>query len=313
MKLFIALCIVWLLPFIITSYFNQPAIDDFWNADAVATHGKWGAVALFFHTVSARYSANFIMSFCNTLPDGKVWIFKVWPVIIIFFLLCSFYFFYRSVFSKSVSALQIILCSFLFVVLHLANMRSAFEGLYWMSSTVCYQLAIGFFVISIGAIIKDIKKPALLPKLIAIASCLILLGTVEIIIPVYILTLLIIFYFSYRLQFAKSLVVGCLVITLFIFLFIITSQGNLARVENDSLSYHPHFFEALFYSARAVGYYAILWLLNPLLITAFMLIALSQNWFIKSMNLRLQKKRDSSHLCLFFTPVYCGLFAPEFV
>ncbi len=212
-KLFIALAVLWLLPFVATSFFNQPAIDDYWNANVVNTHGKWGAVVYFYQTVSARYFSHLIMSFCNTLPEGNVWIFKAWPVITILFLFVAFYFFYRSVFGEKIPVSQIIFLSLLFVVLHIANMRSLFEGLYWMSSTVCYQLAIGLFAINIGAIIKDIKKPQPSTKIIAIVSCFLLPGTVEMMIPVYIITLCLRFYFSYRLHYPRTIVFSCLIIT----------------------------------------------------------------------------------------------------
>lgn len=309
MKLLIILCLLWLFPFIITSYFNHPAIDDYWNANVVQSHGVAGAVSYFYQTVSARYASNLIMSFCNTLPTGKVWMFKIWPVVTIIFLFVSFYFFYQSVFSKSATRQQIIGCSLLFVVLHISNMRSLFEGLYWMSSTICYQLAIGFFVINIGAIVKDIRHPSLLTKLLAIVSCFILPGTVEIIIPIYLLTLFLILYFADKLHYHKPLIICCLLIVSIISIFVIFSKGNISRVENNSTSYNPNLLTALFYSARAVGYYSIIWLLNPLNVFAFILLAtsgikISGRWFFAI------KKRQAALLYACFIFLSIAVYMP---
>ncbi len=311
MKLFIALCILWLLPFIITSFFNQPAIDDFWNANTVIAHGRWNATGYFYQTASARYSANFIMSLCNTLPRGNVWIFKIWPVIIIVFLLFSFCFLYASVFNKSLFDNKVVCLAFLFVILHISSMRSLFEGLYWMSSTVCYQLAIGLFAIAIAAIIKDSKTPSFFLKLIAVITSLILPGTTEIIIPVYILSLLIILYLSYKFHSPKSLICYSLIISIVLLLFILVSKGNLARIKNDSITYNPHFAEALLYAIKSIAYYAVIWMANPLTIVSFILIFIFISKNLLAVNLfSTIKKSEIIVLILYFLLASVAVYLP---
>ena len=137
MRIKILLLICYLLPFLVISIYNQPAIDDFWNANTVIAHGRLGTAIFYFQTVSGRFFSNFLMSFLNTLPYGTIWIFKLWPVVIIVLLFCSILFLFRSIFSKNISFKQAVIASLLFVLLHLANIRVLFEGLYWMSSTIC--------------------------------------------------------------------------------------------------------------------------------------------------------------------------------
>ena len=290
MKLFISLCILWLLPFVFTAFFNHPAIDDYWNANAVIAHGKWGAVQYFYQTVSSRYTSLFIMSFCNTLPNGNVWMFKVFPITIILCLFFSIYFLYHSIFSVTASRLQTVALSLLFVVLHIANMRSLFEGLYWMSSTVCYQLAVCLFAIGMGAIIRDIKKPQLAMKIIAVVCSLLLPGTVEIIAPVYLLTLFVILYFSYQLHYSKSIIFYCLIVTFILLITLFLNKGNEIRIERDGLSYHPHVFEAMFYSVRSVAYYTAVWITTPINLFAFGLLHLSKQGKTKRQMLLITKR-----------------------
>ena len=277
MKVLITLFILWLLPFVITSLFNHPAIDDYWNANAVNMYGRIGAVQYFYHTVSGRYFSLFIMSLCNTLPKGPVWIFKIWPIITIAILLISSYFFYGSFFTLKSSKHDTLLLSGLLVVCHIASMRSLFEGLYWMSSTVCYQVAICLFAIGIGAVVRDLKKPMLTMRIIAIASCLLLPGTVEMVIPVYFFTLVLLLYFSYKFHYAKTTIVICLITTLIFACFVILSKGNIVRVKNNSVTYNISTGTALWYCAKSMGYYTIIYLFNPLFVSAILNVGLLYN------------------------------------
>lgn len=271
-KFKIALLILFLSPFVIISFFNQPAIDDFWNANAIHDYGRLGSVYYFYQVVSGRYFSNLLMSTFNTLPNGEVFIFKVWPILTIFLLLGSFLFFYKSVLKGFLHKKEIILTSFVFISVYITNIPRLFEGMYWMSATVCYQIAMAIFVTGIAALIKNLKKKSFVCAFIAVTCSLLLPGTAESIAPVYLFFLLIIFYISLKQDRSLRCILFCIISTLCGILLVGFCKGNHLRIHNDALIHQQNFFIALFTSFGSVGYYTLVWLVNPANIAAILLI-----------------------------------------
>ncbi len=230
-----------------------------------------GAVKFFFDTHSARFFSNFLMSICNTLPYGSTLIFKIWPIIIIVLLAASFLFFYTSLFARAATTIQLVTASLLFVVLHIANIRVLFEGLYWMSSTICYQIAICFFAVGIGSLIRHIKTPSLMYACIAVCCSAFLPGSAEMLAPVFIFVLSAMIYVSIRKNYPVSLIAICLFVVVCSLIFISLSKGNYARLQKNIL-YNRNIFDSFFYSIRAVGYYCFYWVITPLNIASLILL-----------------------------------------
>ena len=126
MKIKIGLLIVYLIPFFVISLFNQPAIDDYWNANAVISHGKLGSVLFFYKTISGRYFSIFLMSLFNTLVNGGTWIFKIWPVVTLLLLILSQYFLYKSIFQNKLSNNKLLFAALIFVAI--PRYRTSNEG-----------------------------------------------------------------------------------------------------------------------------------------------------------------------------------------
>lgn len=269
-KLKIALLILFLSPFIIISFFNQPAIDDFWNANTIHEYGRLGAVYHFYQVVSGRYFSNFLMSAFNTLPNYNVIVFKVWPILTIFLLLSSFIFFYKTILKGFLNKKEIILASFVFISVYIVNMPRLFECLYWMSAAVCYQIAITIFVIGIATLIKQFKKNVY--SLIAVSCSLLLPGTAETIAPVYLFVILIIFYVALKQKHSLSGIIICVISALCGILLVAVCKGNHLRISHDSAIHQQIFFIALFTSISSAGYYFIVWIINPVNIAATILI-----------------------------------------
>ena len=271
MRIKILLLICYLLPFLIISIYNQPAIDDFWNANTVIAHGRLGTVIFYFQTVSGRFFSNFLMSFLNTLPYGSIWIFKLWPVVIIVLLFGSILFLFRSIFSENISFKQAVIASLLFVLLHLANIRVLFEGLYWMSSTICYQVAICLFAVGTGAVVRCISTKSFAYSVIAVMSSLLLPGAAETLAPVYIFVLAVILFVSIKLKRPLTITIISLAAVFLSFLVIFLSKGNHVRITNKSFIAYPGTFYAFYYAARAVGYYFLYWITTLVNVSALIL------------------------------------------
>ncbi len=78
-----------LLPFVLISFYNHPIGDDFWFSALVRKYGFSKAEPIIFKTVSARFSALFIMGI-NPLVFGNFWLYKLIPILFIYlFSWCS--------------------------------------------------------------------------------------------------------------------------------------------------------------------------------------------------------------------------------
>lgn len=261
MKLKLLLILLFLSPFIIISFFNQPSLDDYWSANVIRDNGRLQAVQHLYHTVSGRYFSNFIMSICNSLPNGHTWVFKIAPVITIILLCAVFYFFYTSIFI-SINKWHLLLASLISVAVHIVNMRSLYEGLYWMSAVVVYQLAIILFLTGIAAMISYTREPSFLKGFIVLFCCISLPGTSELIAPVYLILITLIVY----LRFSKKRLIffsSCIILTLAGVLLTLFSPGNHLRTQNDSAHYSQNFLFALQLSFESVVYYLFIGMINP--------------------------------------------------
>ena len=238
----------------------------------IREYGRMGTVKYLYQTASARYFSNFLMSFLNTLQYGEIWMFKVWPIVIFVSLIVCFNFFYASIFQNVFTKKETLLASFFFVVVYFSTTRTLFEELYWMSSTICYQLAICILVVGIGSIIRYLKSNSSIYGLVAILCCLLLPGTAESIVPVYILFLISVLFISKKQRKPFQFVAVCIALVMFCLCFVLVSHGNHTRIQNDGHAYNQNIFYALLYSVQSVGYYSLVWLSRPIIISSFLVI-----------------------------------------
>jgi hypothetical protein len=260
LKIFILL--IFISPFTVLSFFNQPSGDDYWSANTVNSYGRIGAVWHLYSTISGRYFSNFIMSICNTLPEGKVVFFKFLPIFIIIVLVITFSFFYNSLFLKPLNQKHLAIASLVSVAIHIINMRSLHEGLYWASSVIVYQLAIIIFLVGIAAIIKYIRKPSRVTASLAIFCCIALPGTSELIAPVYLLVIIFLgAIFKSRNQ--TTFFISCILTTFSGIGIVLMSPGNYLRIRNDALHFSQNAVDAIVLSIKSAGYYTIVGSLNP--------------------------------------------------
>lgn len=290
---------LFLFAFIAISFFNHPAIDDYWSANEIVNHGRLGAVKHLYETVSGRYFSNFLMSVCNTLPEGNVWIFKVWPALTIILLWLAFFYFFKSLFKEFAKPMELILASLAFVAVHISNMRSLFEGLYWMSSAIIYQIAIISFLVGIAAIRAYWRKPSFHTAGLALFFSAVLPGTSELLTPIYLLALLLILLIAIKENLTKYLILSCIVVVSTGMVITLTSEGNHHRINDDALNYSQSISFAVGYSFLTVSYYFLFWIVNILNFSGFLLLLP----FLKRISIRvanvLKKLRPLDNIFLF--------------
>lgn len=145
-----------IIPFVFISYFNNPSSDDYCFATQVKELGYWAAQKATYNGWTGRYFSTAILSL-NIVEEKNIIWYKIFPVLLIFSMLISVFFFVREVFkSKSVGFnLEITLLIFL---LYLTQMPIISEGLYWWAGAITYQLANIFTFVLLRSIIIVLRK-----------------------------------------------------------------------------------------------------------------------------------------------------------
>lgn len=262
---------LFLLPFIIISFFNHPAIDDYWSANTIIKNGRVGAIIYFYNHVSGRYFSHLLMSFTNSLPYNDVWIFKAAPVLFLLLLFYSICRFFLTI-NESADKRDIALAALCAVALHVINMRSLFEGLYWLSSTMVYELCIVILLLAISSLIKGVRTNKRGSIVASIILSFLLPGTYEAIAPVY--TIFLILYFLLKRTDKKAQVIIALNIagTVAGIILVLLSKGNFIRIRNDSIHYDQSVVFAAYQTISTAGYYFFIFALNPVNILAVLLL-----------------------------------------
>jgi hypothetical protein len=262
-----------LAPFLVIALFNHPSLDDYWNANTIITNGRLNAVAYSFHHFSGRYFSTFLMCMLNTLPQGEIWIFKLFPILICMAFVSILYYFIKNSFN-SLSGQQALMYALMFTLLHILNMRVLFEGLYWMSATITYQIAILIYLAILTLISSYFKSKSRL-KLAGILTLVVCLsGSLESIEPLFLTTLLLIFLKLRRERKTADypIVIYCLLLNIVCGLFVLFSKGTHSRITIAFADFQPSVSHALIRSFESVSYYYAIWLLSPYNILAVLII-----------------------------------------
>ena len=145
-----------LVPILWLAYYNHPTGDDFWFVWMMKQYGYPQVVQQWSQTINARFTANSFMSF-STLVYGSVIGYKLFPVVLVVLLPISLFTALRSVLPPLFSQRQLAAVVVLFTCCYYQNMPGIYEGLYWMSGTVNYQLSLICFLFLSAAGIRKKK------------------------------------------------------------------------------------------------------------------------------------------------------------
>lgn len=145
-------------PFVILSFFNHPAADDFDYARQTLSRGFWGAQAAWYRWWTGRFVNSAIMS-VNPLVVRWTGGFKVLPLLLLLLLAGSLYFFVRELTRPAWTMRHTLEGAIVLLVLYLNGMPSVNEGLYWFSSASTYQIANAFFLILAALVARRYRAP----------------------------------------------------------------------------------------------------------------------------------------------------------
>lgn len=310
LKFSIYLPVIILVPFIIISAYNHPALDDWWYAETYVRYGLTGAQTYWFNHYTARFVSNFLMTIAP-LSFGWMEGEKVMPIV---FLLCLYatFFYVAKTFFKSFTNRRHILALW-FTVAYLLIQRDYFECLFWLSSNVVYQFPMLFLMLHVTMVYKIYYEKNYQTNLLiaAIFLSILITGSNEVLgglILVEAFSLLVVSFYQKRL---KTFSIILLSIQLICWIIMFMAPGNWSKI-NDATRDHVYtffFIKAISYSVLSIGYYSIFLLKQP---SVWLLILLSLPvWKYLLIN-KLSIKNINYFLLIAFCS-FCCAFAVYFI
>lgn len=224
----IAIGLLSIFPFLIVSLYVHPSADDFNYYNRSHEFGFFEAQRAWYVSWSGRYFSTGVLSLQFLLKQP----FNVYRLIPILLIVGLFYTVYKLVhlilypFSKKES----LTFAFYLWILYVFQMPTVYEGFYWLSGAITYQLANILLLWLIFYFIKFMDSGKLTFYVIAIVLLLFLIGSNEIymlLVDLFILTVLFYDYFQTRQlnYYLLFFVLICVIFSLVVYL----SPGNVIR------------------------------------------------------------------------------------
>ena len=239
-KLFVLLAVVTLVPFVLLSFFNNPATDDFYYAYHSKTSGLLNAPWWMYNNLGGRYFSNTLLSFNSVYFNNYYW-FKILSITLIIVFTFSVYYFISSLFN-TVSKSQKNAITGLVVLLFFIQLPDACSAFYWMPGAITNQLPISLSLLFYATLIKFYKTKKIKFLLISIVLLIFSMGCNEITV---VLTLLLLYF----VLFQKSLLLKKIDYTLIFIVIVATlfaaieilAPGNAVRAKEIPVSHDVAF------------------------------------------------------------------------
>lgn len=276
----ILLCLFLIAPFLLLSYFNQPAGDDYWYNVSTRDLGYWKTQSYYFNEINSRYIATAISSLTLWLSYNLVY-YKLLPVVLIAMLIYVLYYLASIVFPNNSKKNNFLFSLFCFITF-LINTPNLSSNFYWLSGAITYQLSNIIFILFLCSIITLIRNNKAKSLFISIFFVIVIGGLNEI--TLLMTDILLLFVIGYQLIDLKKVDFKILILVFLaisLTLISLNSGGNSIRQENN-VNNHQLFF-SIKNTLNDLRLYITKWLPNIIIL---MLIFLS---FIKN------NKRFSSH------------------
>ena len=151
-SLFILLGIITLFPFLVLSFFNNPATDDFYYSYYVRHYSIYEAPFWMYNHVGGRYFANTILCFSPVYFESMYW-YKIVPILLLLLFLFSCYHFISSVLKTSSFRKKLAVVGLL-ASLYLFQLPDACSAFYWMPGSITNQLPISLNLLAFSFLIQ---------------------------------------------------------------------------------------------------------------------------------------------------------------
>ncbi len=129
------------LPFIILSLYVHPCWDDFEYSEIAYKNGFLQSQYIWYVTWSGRFFSTAVLSSLNPLIYRSILGYKIITLILILLFIVSVFYLVNEIFKDNISARQKLICTFSFCYLFILGLPASELALFWLASSVIYQLA----------------------------------------------------------------------------------------------------------------------------------------------------------------------------
>lgn len=257
------LALVIIAPFLVISFYNHAALDDWWYAGIYKTNGLWGAQSYWYQNYTARFFSNFLMTLAP-LSFGWIEGNKIMPVLFIFLLFITFYY-ASSILMKEYPASKLAL-SLWITVTYLLIQRDYFECLYWLSANVVYQYPMLLFILQALLIYQGAtRQKNLFYSIIIIFLSIAIVGSNEVLGGLVLAELCLLAVFAFYFNRFKVASTVLVIVVLGCWAFMLTAPGNWSKIselERERLTPFS-LSNAIKYSIISSGYYTLFLIKQP--------------------------------------------------
>jgi len=224
------------LPFLILTYFVHPSWDDFEYAGIASKNGFFQSQYIWYFTWSGRYFSQAFLSSLNPMILGSIAGYKILTFIFILAFIFAVYLTVSEIASGCLNVKQKLIGTLSFCYLFVYGLPTSSLALYWMASSVIYQLANILMIILAYYYIGFLRGESVSKKTLLIISLLIfaIIGCNEVS-----MVMTVLFFtgsFIYNTIVSKSINKNLLifaVVAVVSFLIVYLSPGNSYRLSTN--------------------------------------------------------------------------------
>lgn len=151
-KLLLNLLVVIIVPFILISFFNNPATDDFYLANLSMKYGLYDVHFWHYNNWSGRYFSNGILFF-SPLYFDNFYFYKLIPIALLLLFVFAVKYFISTVFY-SISNSKKWAISSLIIVLYFIQVPEVCSAFYWLPAAMTYQFGVTLTLLFISFYLK---------------------------------------------------------------------------------------------------------------------------------------------------------------
>lgn len=200
--IFIAATALFLFPFLVLSFFNHPASDDFCYTNFIQDHDFWEAQVKHYFVWTGRFTATFLLTI-DPIDIDNLTLYRVLPIFLLLSTGMAVYLLVKSL-VPNLSRLNQFILSGLIFFLYLYYAPNTAEAFYWRAGSVTYQLAIVLSLL-LFAVIRKVQqqRSSSMTSLYTLLACLLTvicigLNETTMVINLVIISLWVIGWFIFR-------------------------------------------------------------------------------------------------------------------
>jgi hypothetical protein len=315
----VPVCII--VPFIIISFYNHPALDDWWYAEVYKEFGFLGAQEYWYTHYTGRFFSNFAMTLA---PLSFTWIegHKLLPVVFLGCLYSVFYYISNSFFKPFASRKYVL--ALWFTAGYLLIQRDYFESIYWLAANVVYQFTFLFLLLHFSFLYQVVveRKDGIWRQCLAIFLGVFITGSNETMGGLVLAAAFaLLAYQVYRKKISVFVVLLC-ISQVISWVIMFAAPGNWAKISDATQEhiYTMSFWKSVQHSILSTGYYGVYLLRQPSVwCLVVILFPASHYLFTRSTNIINKRKwlilgsiiSICISLLIYFISIYpTGIFIP---